>query len=186
MIAVNKTKHSCGRITREYVSRVASRDFCFVVFGLAVYCPVMAVCSLSNCDPGYERSHYCQGFLGAKQLARRFHDVFSAVGTWYREASTKYINPFVTPPPHPYGWCLYVALASCSTQEAISAKKSLESTHLYGRHLVGEWAEDVEDVDTLRAKAARDLRGPADGGRAVKRQKGAGSEGGDDFADMDG
>lgn len=71
-------------------------------------------------------------------------------------------------------------------QEAISAKSSIESTHLYGRHLVAEWAEDDEDVDTLRAKAARDLRGPADGGRAVKRRKAAGSEGGDDFADMDG
>lgn len=72
-------------------------------------------------------------------------------------------------------------------QEAIGAKKSLESTHFYGRHLVVEWAEDAEDLDTLRAKAARDVRGPADGGRANKRQKAAGtSAGGDDFADMDG
>lgn len=38
-------------------------------------------------------------------------------------------------------------------------------------------------MDTLRAKAARDVRGPTDGARSVKRQK-AGD--GDDFADMDG
>lgn len=69
-------------------------------------------------------------------------------------------------------------------QEAMGAKKSLESTHFYGRHLVGEWAEDGEDMDALRAKAARDLRGPSNGGRPAKRQKAASS--GDDFADMDG
>lgn len=68
-------------------------------------------------------------------------------------------------------------------QEAISAKKSVESTHLYGRHLVGEWAEDGEDVDALRAKASRDVRGTADGGRPMKRPKAADM---DDFADMDG
>lgn len=70
------------------------------------------------------------------------------------------------------------------SQEALNAKNSLASTHFYGRHLVGEWAEDKEDVDTLRAKAARDVRGPGDGGRPVKKQKAGGD--GDDFADMDG
>lgn len=65
----------------------------------------------------------------------------------------------------------------------MSAKISLASTHFYGRHLVGEWAEDKEDVDTLRAKAARDVRSAPDGRRSAKRQK-AGD--GDDFADMDG
>eukprot|EP00752_Nemacystus_decipiens_P011869 g10527.t1 len=69
-------------------------------------------------------------------------------------------------------------------QEAVSAKKSLESTHLYGRHLVSQWAEDGEDMDAMRAKAARDVRGPADSGR-VKRQKTGDGSGGDDFADMD-
>lgn len=68
-------------------------------------------------------------------------------------------------------------------QEALNAKESLESTHFYGRHLVGEWAEDKEDVDTLRAKAARDIRGPSDGGRSSKRIKQGET---DDFADMDG
>eukprot|EP00903_Cladosiphon_okamuranus_P014644 g13579.t1 len=73
-----------------------------------------------------------------------------------------------------------------TSQEAVSAKKSLESTHLYGRHLVSQWAEDGEDMDAMREKAARDIRGPADGGR-VKRQKvgGSATAGGDDFADMD-
>lgn len=47
---------------------------------------------------------------------------------------------------------------------------------------MGEWAEDKEDVETLRAKAARDVRGSAEGGRSAKRQK---SGGGDDFEDMD-
>ncbi|CAM9224656.1 unnamed protein product [Hapterophycus canaliculatus] len=73
-----------------------------------------------------------------------------------------------------------------TSQEAIGAKKSLESTHFYGRHLVVEWAEDADDLDTLRAKAAKDVRGPADGGRAAKRQKAAGTSASDDFADMDG
>lgn len=58
---------------------------------------------------------------------------------------------------------------------------SLKFTHFYGRHLVGEWAEDKEDVDDLRAKAARDVRGSADGSRSAKRQK---VVDGDDFADM--
>lgn len=55
---------------------------------------------------------------------------------------------------------------------------------MYGRHLVSQWAEDGEDMDAMRAKAARDIRPPADGGR-VKRQKAVGGAGVDDFADMD-
>ena len=35
--------------------------------------------------------------------------------------------------------------------------QALSSTHLYGRHLVLEWAEDKDDVETLREKAAKDL-----------------------------
>lgn len=58
---------------------------------------------------------------------------------------------------------------------------SLAFTHLYGRHLVGEWAEDNEDVDTLRAKAAKDVRGLANGSRSAKRQK---ASSGDDFEGM--
>lgn len=69
-------------------------------------------------------------------------------------------------------------------KEALNAKMSLEFTHFYGRHLVGEWAEDDEEVDTLRAKAAKDIRGPTGVKEAIrtpKRQKAASS---DDFEDM--
>lgn len=76
--------------------------------------------------------------------------------------------------PHPSLWT--------TIQEALNAKMSLESTHLYGRHLVGEWAEDKEDMDTLRAKASRDIRGPGDSNRSAKRRK-ADDDG---FDDMDG
>lgn len=42
-------------------------------------------------------------------------------------------------------------------QEAQSAMNALSRTHLYGRHLVLEWATDNEDIETLREKAKRDL-----------------------------
>ncbi|GLD98776.1 hypothetical protein PINS_up007494 [Pythium insidiosum] len=42
-------------------------------------------------------------------------------------------------------------------QEAQRAFSALASSHLYGRHLVLEWAEDADDMDTLRAKATKDL-----------------------------
>lgn len=47
-------------------------------------------------------------------------------------------------------------------KEAIAAMKSLSRTHLYGRHLVLEWAEDVTEdpelgLDALREKAQRDV-----------------------------
>lgn len=41
-------------------------------------------------------------------------------------------------------------------KEALNAMKALASTHLYGRHLVLEWADDKGDIDTLREKAKRD------------------------------
>ena len=50
----------------------------------------------------------------------------------------------------------------CHASEAAHAKKALGRTHLYGRHLVLEWAEDESDqqqqpLDHLRAKAERDV-----------------------------
>jgi multiple RNA-binding domain-containing protein 1 len=42
-------------------------------------------------------------------------------------------------------------------QEALTAMNTLSRTHLYGRHLVLEWASDKDDVDTLREKAKRDV-----------------------------
>jgi multiple RNA-binding domain-containing protein 1 len=40
-------------------------------------------------------------------------------------------------------------------QEAKHAFESLSSTHFYGRHLVIEWAQDDDTVNTLREKTAR-------------------------------
>ena len=42
-------------------------------------------------------------------------------------------------------------------QEAQKAFSSLAGTHLYGRHLVLEWAEDKDDVETKRDKAKRGM-----------------------------
>uniref|UniRef100_A0AAV1UMK3 RRM domain-containing protein n=1 Tax=Peronospora matthiolae TaxID=2874970 RepID=A0AAV1UMK3_9STRA len=58
-------------------------------------------------------------------------------------------------------------------QEARNAFSALASSHLYGRHLVLEWAEDADDMDTLRAKATRDLTAINDSDRRkrVKRPK---------------
>jgi multiple RNA-binding domain-containing protein 1 len=47
-----------------------------------------------------------------------------------------------------------------TNKEALAAMKSLSRTHLYGRHLVIEWAaedEEVEDLAVLREKAERDI-----------------------------
>jgi multiple RNA-binding domain-containing protein 1 len=45
-----------------------------------------------------------------------------------------------------------------TSKEALSAMNALSRTHLYGRHLVLEWAsKDDEDVDKLREKAKRDV-----------------------------
>lgn len=43
-----------------------------------------------------------------------------------------------------------------TSQESQNAMKALSSTHLYGRHLVLEWADDKEDIDALRDRAKRD------------------------------
>ncbi|KAI8833917.1 hypothetical protein BC829DRAFT_426357 [Chytridium lagenaria] len=40
-------------------------------------------------------------------------------------------------------------------QEALAAFKSLSSTHLYGRHLVLEWAEDETSVEAIRKRTAK-------------------------------
>ena len=41
--------------------------------------------------------------------------------------------------------------------EAQKAMEGLSKTHLYGRHLVLEWAEQEESIDDLREKAKRDI-----------------------------
>jgi multiple RNA-binding domain-containing protein 1 len=40
-------------------------------------------------------------------------------------------------------------------QEAKAAFSTLGATHLYGRHLVMEWAEDETSVEAMRSKTAR-------------------------------
>jgi multiple RNA-binding domain-containing protein 1 len=56
-------------------------------------------------------------------------------------------------------------------QECENAMKALSSTHLYGRHLVIEWANAKDEVDELRTKAARDIRSNPNADRAAKRKK---------------
>jgi len=44
-----------------------------------------------------------------------------------------------------------------TSKEAVAAMNALSRTHLYGRHLVLEWAtDDDQDIDRLREKAKRD------------------------------
>jgi multiple RNA-binding domain-containing protein 1 len=40
-------------------------------------------------------------------------------------------------------------------QEAKNALDALGATHLYGRHLVLEWAKEEETVDEMREKTAK-------------------------------
>jgi multiple RNA-binding domain-containing protein 1 len=47
-----------------------------------------------------------------------------------------------------------------TNKEAQTAMNTLSRTHLYGRHLVLEWASDKDDMDTLREKAQRDVLEP--------------------------
>jgi RNA recognition motif-containing protein len=41
-----------------------------------------------------------------------------------------------------------------SHQEAVDAMEAVAGTHLYGRRLVAEWADQDEGLDELRAKTA--------------------------------
>lgn len=62
-----------------------------------------------------------------------------------------------------------------TAQEANNAFVALSSTHLYGKRLVLEWAEDKEDVETLREKATKDAR---KGAASALSNEAAGSGGG--------
>ena len=35
-------------------------------------------------------------------------------------------------------------------QEAVAAREALQATHLYGRHLVIEWAEEEQSLEAVR------------------------------------
>ncbi|KAJ3101203.1 putative RNA-binding protein 19 [Physocladia obscura] len=54
-------------------------------------------------------------------------------------------------------------------QEAKAAFATLGSTHLYGRHLVMEWAEDESSIEALRSKTAKNFTKDGEGGG--KRRK---------------
>lgn len=57
----------------------------------------------------------------------------------------------------------YAFVEYLTNKEAVAAMKALSRTHLYGRHLVIEWAatdEEVNQVDSLRSKAERDVAAP--------------------------
>jgi multiple RNA-binding domain-containing protein 1 len=64
-------------------------------------------------------------------------------------------------------------------QEALNAYRALASTHLYGRHLVLEWAAETSEhdsasgagIDALRAKAAKDVSKSSSGAQQNKRVK---------------
>jgi len=64
-----------------------------------------------------------------------------------------------------------------TSQEAATAKESLAQTHLYGRHLIIEYSEDKEDLETLRDKAKRDVNNKdvSNMARKKKRKGGDGS-----------
>ncbi|GAB5029749.1 rna-binding protein 19 [Nannochloropsis oceanica] len=62
-----------------------------------------------------------------------------------------------------------------TAQEAGNAFVALSSTHLYGKRLVLEWAEDKEDIETLREKASKDARKGA--ASALSNEGGGGGAG---------
>jgi multiple RNA-binding domain-containing protein 1 len=66
-------------------------------------------------------------------------------------------------------------------QEAKNAFESLHSTHLYGRHLVLEWAEDDSSIEALREKTKRQFESmvqgdPADGNKRIALDESAASD----------
>ena len=56
-------------------------------------------------------------------------------------------------------------------QEAKNAFESLQDSHLYGRHLVIEWAKEDGDLSDLREKTIKQYKTQTDGGGRVKRRK---------------
>ncbi|KAJ3207744.1 putative RNA-binding protein 19 [Dinochytrium kinnereticum] len=56
-------------------------------------------------------------------------------------------------------------------QEALAAFKSLSATHLYGRHLVIEWAEDDTGVEAVRKRTAKAFFEDDGGGGDGKRRR---------------
>ncbi|KAJ3287678.1 putative RNA-binding protein 19 [Rhizoclosmatium sp. JEL0117] len=61
-------------------------------------------------------------------------------------------------------------------QEAKAAFSTLGSTHLYGRHLVMEWAEDESSVEAMRNKTAKKFVKDGEGGGGKRRKVVLGEE----------
>lgn len=56
-------------------------------------------------------------------------------------------------------------------QEAKNAFDSLQDSHLYGRHLVIEWAKEDGDLSDLREKTIKQYTTQSEGSGRVKRRK---------------
>ncbi|KAJ3067372.1 putative RNA-binding protein 19 [Podochytrium sp. JEL0797] len=61
-------------------------------------------------------------------------------------------------------------------QEAKAAFSTLGSTHLYGRHLVMEWAEDESSVEAMRSKTAKNFVKGGESGSGKRRKVVVGEE----------
>ena len=76
-----------------------------------------------------------------------------------------------------------------SKAEASKAKNALHATHLYGRHLVLEYAEEERSVEAMREKLRGQQAAAADeeaaGGAKRKKRKGADGEGEGLLDDLD-
>ena len=70
-------------------------------------------------------------------------------------------------------------------QEAAAAREALRATHLYGRHLVIEWAEEEQSLEAVRRKTARYFSKLSESGdgTAKRRKIEEALEGGDDGDD---
>ena len=56
-------------------------------------------------------------------------------------------------------------------QEAKAAVEAVAGTHLYGRRLVVEWAEDEEGLEELREKTAAKFQSDGETPAAKKKKK---------------
>lgn len=64
---------------------------------------------------------------------------------------------FCTVPQHIIGHRGFAFVDFVTPQEARAAFKALQATHLYGRHLVLEWAAPDDTLEDLRDKAKKSI-----------------------------
>ncbi|KAJ1972817.1 Multiple RNA-binding domain-containing protein 1 [Dimargaris xerosporica] len=105
------------------------------------------------------------------------HELFSAYG----EVKSVRIPKKFTGGHRGFAFVEYLTV-----EQASRAKTTLENTHLYGRHLVIEFAKkDDSDLADLRAKAGRDLHRVRGSERRPKRQRIQEYQEGSDLDDKD-